>query len=193
MRPHFVGPRFSAAAQAQPTLPSRKNIRLSAQNYIGRRVYFVTLCFYRRQRFGADPRIAPWLSSTLQRVASVKSFFVHAWCVMPDHLHFLTEGAGETSNLLDFVGSFKQSTAFAFARRRHRRLWQFKFYDHILRRADAIESVAWYIWLNPVRKGVCGSPADYPFLGSFTETGLAILRAARVPVWTPPWKHLPPL
>ena len=34
-------------------------------------------------------------------------------------------------------------------------LWQKKFYDYILRPEDSPEQVAWYIWLNSIRKGLC--------------------------------------
>src|SRR6266704_5083306 len=36
------------------------------------------------------------------------------------------------------------------------------------RSSDLWERVAWYIWMNPVRKGLCAHAQDYPFSGSFT-------------------------
>jgi putative transposase len=177
-----------AAADSNPTLPSRKNIRLPAEHYVGPRLYFVTLCFYRRSRLGADARVAAWLASALQRIAVKQSFLIHAWCVMPDHLHFLAEGASDRCNLVTFVGDLKQHTAFHFARRRGRRLWQSKFYDHVLRSTDSFEPVAWYIWMNPVRQAMCRSPANYASLGAFTDTGADMLgRGAPSDTWVPPW------
>jgi len=106
---------------------------------------------------------------------------------MPDHVHILAAAAAETSNLVKFIEAFKQDTAIEFTRKTHRPLWQFEYYDRILRNVDSPNRVAWYIWLNPVRKGLCRSPADYPFLGSFTELGAKLLNAAPVVEWTPPW------
>ena len=166
----------------------RKNIRLPAGDYRGRKFYFVTLCFDSRQRFGANPRLASWLIVCLQKHSAASEFFVHAYCVMPDHMHFLACAASEESDLMAFIESFKQQTAFAFARRTHRNLWQFKYYDRVLRGSDSPEQVAWYIWLNPVRKGLCREPAEYPSLGSFTEVGARMLKSPRAPEWTPPWK-----
>jgi putative transposase len=166
----------------------RRNIRLSAGNYRGRRLYFVTLCFHNRRRLGANPRIARWIIARLRKHAAACEFFVHAYCVMPDHVHMLMVGASETSNMLKFVMSFKQETSLEFVRRTHRPLWQFKYYDHILRGRDSADRVAWYIWSNPVRKGLCDTPAAYPFLGSFTEAGARMLKASGVAEWTPPWK-----
>jgi hypothetical protein len=103
-------------------------------------------------------------------------------------MHLLAAGTSEESNLVKFVESFKQETAVEFARRTHRRLWQFKYYDRILRASDAVDRVAWYIWMNPVRKGLCHTAADYPFLGSLTEVGTKLLTSANVVTpWSPPW------
>ena len=167
----------------------RKNIRLAAGRYRGQNLFFLTLCFEHRHRFGANPRLASWLVGRLQKHADICAFFIHAYCVMPDHMHLLAVGRSDESNLIKFVESFKQDTAMEFARRTYRRLWQFKYYDHILRGSDAADRVAWYIWLNPVRKGLCRSPADYPFLGSFTKLGVRLLNCPVVPQWMPPWKE----
>jgi putative transposase len=171
-----------------PAQFQRRNLRLSAKYYHGRKFYFLTLCFESRRRFGANLRVASWLIARLRKHSAASAFFVHAYCVMPDHLHLLVSAAWDESNLMAFVESFKQETAFEFARRTRRELWQFKYYDRVLRASDAPESVAWYIWLNPVRKGLCRVPMEYPFLGSFTEIGARLLKGSAAPEWTPPWK-----
>jgi len=166
----------------------RKNIRLPADNYRGRRLYFVTLCFHNRRRLGTNPRVARWIIGRLRTHAAACAFFVHAYCVMPDHMHVLAAGAEETSNLVKFIEAFKQDTGVEFARRTRGRLWQIKYYDHILRAADRADRVAWYIWLNPVRQGICRAPADYAFVGSFTELGARLLKGSAADEWAPPWK-----
>src|SRR5690349_14158541 len=157
---------------------NRKNIRLGADRYRGRALYFVTLCFQDRRRLGANPRLAFWLTANLRKHASRCAVWIHPYCSMPDHMDPLRAGAAEESNLVNFIESFKQETAVEFARRTHRRLWQFKYYDRILRASDAVDRVAWYIWQNPVRKGLCPTPIDYPFLGSFTEGGVKLLKGS---------------
>jgi putative transposase len=169
-----------------------KNIRLPAERYLRQQLYFVTLCFHHRRRLGANPRIARWIVDELRNYAAACQFFVHAYCVMPDHVHILVAGASETSDLLKFVMSFKQRTASEFIRRTHRPLWQFKYYDHILRGRDSADRVAWYIWSNPVRKGLCLTPTAYAFLGSFTLVGERMLKGCAVAEWTPPWKSAAP-
>ncbi len=47
------------------------------------------------------------------------------------------------------------------------RLWQPRFYDHIVRKSEGIAEVARYIFENPDRKGLAD---DYPF--RFVDTEL---------------------
>jgi REP element-mobilizing transposase RayT len=107
---------------------------------------------------------------------------------MPDHMHVFAAGAADDSNLLKFVASFKQDTGARYSARTGKRLWQFKYYDHILRASDAADRVAQYVWMNPVRKGICREPTEYKFLGSFTDIGNRMLKGTAVPEWVPQWK-----
>lgn len=105
---------------------------------------------------------------------------------MPDHLHVLAKGTLDSSNLVSFANMFKQRTAHQFRREHHEALWQKRYYDHILRPRESIEAVACYIWMNPVRKGLCADPSAYPVSGSQTIDWIA---RSRVPsAWLPPWK-----
>ncbi|MGB9472156.1 MAG: hypothetical protein WBQ59_22630 [Candidatus Acidiferrum sp.] len=106
---------------------------------------------------------------------------------MPDHLHFLTEGADPAVNLISLVRSFKQTTGYFFSQRQRQRLWQEKWYDHLLRSNESV--VCWYIWLNPLRKRICTRPSEYPFLGSFSNFA-SRLDSPAFATWQPPWKQL---
>ena len=104
---------------------------------------------------------------------------------MPDHVHALAFGVDPTSDLLRLLKSVKQITGYQFQRRFRRDLWQKKFYDHILRSNDSPEPVATYIWMNPVRKGICVDPREYPYSGSFVRDWKEV---APTKPWLPPWK-----
>ncbi|OLE83329.1 MAG: hypothetical protein AUG07_08490 [Acidobacteria bacterium 13_1_20CM_2_60_10] len=110
---------------------------------------------------------------------------------MPDHLHFLAEGANSRCDLLEFIRLFKQRTAFEFRKARSRPLWETSYYDHVLRPADPIEDVACYIWCNPVRKRLCTHPHEFPYSGSQTMDW--IKRAASGTSWSAPWKTPEPV
>jgi len=106
---------------------------------------------------------------------------------MPDHFHMLDEGIGVDSDLLLFVRNFKQTSSREYSREAATTLWQKKFYDHILRTGESHDAVSWYIWMNPVRKGLCSQPAQYPYSGSFTEDWKKKVQPAES--WTPSWKQ----
>ena len=165
----------------------RKRTRLAADQYRGRRVYFLTLCCARRRPVFRSPVRAGWFTERLAEVAEDLGFLVHAWCVMPDHVHLLVEGATAASDLLAFAKDLKQKTAYAAKRTSRLELWQPRFYDHILRPTDSLDRVAWYIWMNPVRKGLCAEPEQYPFSGSSTVEWKRKQRP--IGEWNPPWKQ----
>ncbi|MBZ5527643.1 MAG: transposase [Acidobacteriia bacterium] len=170
----------------------QKRLRLPSSQYRGRRIYFITIGTENRAPFFADPAAGHWLLAHLLKLAPQHDFLLDGYCLMPDHIHFVSEGISDTSDLVRFVNDFKQRTAYEFLKAHNTRLWQRRFYDHILRPDDALEDVACYIWLNPVRKGLCSNPRLYPLSGSQT-----IDWKTRIPAtlsWTPPWKPpLPPL
>lgn len=165
--------------------PGRKNIRLPAPRYIGRGIHFLTFCCERRRRIFSEAPRATWLINSLRDVSNANSFSVHAFCIMPDHAHYLVEGRQDTCDLLHFTKSFKQITAFHFKKESRERLWQRSLYDHILRPKESLDAVAWYIWLNPVRAGLCQFAKEYPYSGSFTLEWNTV--ASPEEGWTPPW------
>ena len=164
----------------------RKNIRLPQQNYIGRRVYFVTLCTYQRKSYFADLSFGHLVLGHLNSFARRHSFFLHAFCLMPNHLHFLAEGTSPQCNLLPFITAFKQRTSLAHKHRHHGNLWQAKFYDHILRDPEELAPVACYIWANPVRQELCSDFILYSLSGPQSPDWKTLY--AHAAPWLPPWK-----
>jgi REP element-mobilizing transposase RayT len=123
----------------------------------------------------------------LKEEAEKKRFFIQAYCFMPDHLHLLVSGQHSSSDCLAFINTFKQRSGFAFKQNVGKRLWQHKPYDHILRPEEPWESIAYYIWMNPVRKGLCAQAEDWPFSGSQTVDWRRLLNPPEK-AWIPPWK-----
>jgi putative transposase len=105
---------------------------------------------------------------------------------MPDHCHLLLQGLEESSDFLRLMKSLKIKTSRRFWRDENEQLWKHAYFEHILRRPEEIQSVAWYIWLNPVRKGIATQPEAYPFAGSLT--GLKMPSGWRNLDWKAAWK-----
>jgi putative transposase len=109
---------------------------------------------------------------------------------MPDHLHLLASGLNEDSDLQTFMKDFKQRSGFQFKAKAGQQLWQRYFYDHVLRSEDKWEAVAWYIWMNPVRKGLCDNPSVWPHSGSQEFAWQKLMKPVGQE-WVPPWKKQP--
>ncbi len=166
---------------------SRKNIRLPAERYLGLRWYFLTLVTEGRAKSFGDARLVQEALRQLTTQAESHGFAILAYCFMPDHLHLLATGTVRDSNLLKFAAGFRQVSAYHFKQQTGERLWQKKYFDHILRADDKWESVASYIWSNPVRRRLCTRAEQWPFSGSFTVDWRRLMSLEMDP-WTPPWK-----
>jgi len=164
-----------------------KNIRLPLDRYVGRAWFFLTFCCERREKIFLEPTRAESLLAHLRCEALSHGLAIHAFCVMPDHVHLLSEGLTPTSDLLRFLKSLKRTTGFAYKQETKRQLWQKKSYDHALRSTDPPDLVAWYIWMNPVRAGLCAGVNDYPWSGSLTGAGPG--SAPPDVAWCPPWRR----
>ena len=163
-----------------------KNIRLDHWNYIGQRWFFLTLCCANRRKHFASSKFCDRFLDILRSNAATHEFAIHAYCLMPDHVHLLAEGLQPRSDLIQFMRAMKLKTSTLFERKTGKALWQKKFYDHILRNSDSPDDVAWYIWMNPVRANLCRHPKEYPFLGSLTGKWPQTSRP--VVDWLPPWR-----
>jgi REP element-mobilizing transposase RayT len=93
-----------------------------------------------------DSVVAPRLLHLLREEAEQHAFAIHAYWLMPDHLHFLAQGTQADCNLLRFVKAFRIRSSRGYAGETGRVLWQKKYFDHILRSGSALNSVAWFIW-----------------------------------------------
>jgi putative transposase len=147
----------------EPGQRFHKPLRLPKVHYLGRRAYFLTLCARDRIPYFRSPRIARWLLKSLQQISVQQSFSLHAYCLMPDHLHILLQGDSPSSDLLSFVKTFKHKTTFYFRAKTGKTLWQISFFDHILRTAEDLSKSAEYILSNPVRAGLVQRPNEYPY------------------------------
>jgi len=133
-----------------------KNIRLSQTDYIGQRWFFLTLCCADRRKRFTSPQICNDFLSVLRPAATRYLFAIHAYCLMPDHVHLLAEGLQPQSDALQFMRALKRNTSTQFQKKTGETLWQKKFYD---------DAVAWYIWMNPVRANSMPAPRRISLLG----------------------------
>ena len=144
-----------------------KRIRLKDFNYKGFYRYFLTICTFEKSKYFTDNGLVYKVLDVLREVSNHCQFDIWAYCFMPDHLHLLIEGKDESSDMCKFVALFKQYSGYQFKKECGRKLWEENYYEHILRKKEATQKVATYIFENPIRKGIVEDYTSYPYLGSF--------------------------
>jgi len=87
---------------------------------------------------------------------------LHAYIIMPDHIHLVvTPKEGKTISQL--MHSFKLYTARQIGDllKMTGGIWQSSFYEHALRSSQDVENIMEYIHNNPVRANLISSPEQY--------------------------------
>lgn len=100
-------------------------------------------------------------------------FRIHAWAVMPDHMHCVMElPRGETDFPLRWrliKSRFSRGlprTEFrnpARLRRGERGIWQRRYWEHLIRDDAGYRACVDYVHLNPVKHGLVQQVADWPY------------------------------
>jgi putative transposase len=135
--------------------------------------YALTCCVDRRRDLLADPDLARALIDLWVEARDRGDLLLHGYVIMPDHYHLLLTLSGAPS-----ISSIVRRAHSAFARMvRSRgategRVWQRRFYDHVIRDDEDWGTKLNYLHDNPVRAGLVESAVDYVWSSaSFWGTG----------------------
>jgi len=99
-----------------------------------------------------------------------RKMHLHVAVVMPDHCHILMtpfwDEHGDPYGLAGIMKGIKGSSARTVNRAFGRKgtLWLNESFDHELRSNESIQQKGEYIAMNPVRAGLCTTPAEYAWL-----------------------------
>jgi len=108
-----------------------------------------------------NPQMANTVVAAMYRVAQRGWCAVHAYVVMPNHVHLLVE---PTTELRQITRAIKGSSACAcneILRRTGLPFWQQESYDHWVRNPASFEKIRHYIEQNPVSAGLVKYPEDW--------------------------------
>ena len=147
--------------------PQRKRTRLEQSLYADvSSICSVTICTRSRAPVFQHRAFAAGCIDLLVSHAKNGEVRLHAYCLMPDHLHLLISPS-EQESIIDFVREFKAiSTRMSWQHGFNGTIWQQGFHDHFLRRDEDVELAERYILGNPVRKGMVQNRHAYPYCGS---------------------------
>lgn len=159
--------------------------RLKGFEYVDRNTYHVvTVTRLRLPLLVGD--VARDAAEQIRVAAHRTDFELLSYEVMPDHVHILVAGRCDRSDLVKFVQRFKQMTGFPYKKRTGDQLWQWSFYDRIVRKNDDVVALARYIVENPERAGLVGAGGRWPHAGGVLVEEAAALSGASSGAEAPP-------
>jgi putative transposase len=119
--------------------------------------YFITTATHNRRRLFQVERNAALLLETIDHYRA--SYLLHAYVVMPDHLHLIVTPTDITlERTMQLIkGGFSHRLASKLP------VWQRGFTDHRVRDDADYNIRRNYLHQNPVAARLCESPEGYPF------------------------------
>jgi len=127
--------------------------------------YFITCVAFQRRRVLLNDTNLFWDSWGDTRP--------YAWVILPDHFHIVVNSG--TEGISDYMHLFKTNYSRLFRRRfGPGRIWQNRFWDHLIRNETDLNRHLDYIHYNPVKHMLTGNPFEYEHssLRIFYEQGL---------------------
>jgi REP element-mobilizing transposase RayT len=150
-------------------------------------VYFVTSTVVGWVDLFTRPELGHIIVESLRHCQREKGLLIHAWCLMPSHLHMMVSSASEPLDKI--MGSFKKFTAKEIVRFvqtpfesrrgwvlglfsevadhlrrvRHFKVWQDGNHPIGLTNPEMLDNTLDYIHNNPVAAEIVGEPEHYLF------------------------------
>jgi REP element-mobilizing transposase RayT len=111
-----------------------------------------------------EPRIARLVATALRHFEGER-YTLHAWCVMPNHVHVVTRPLGNQSleRILHSWKSYTATQANKLLDRLGRPFWQTESYDHWIRDDVDLAHCCRYTEENAAKAGLCAAVGDWPW------------------------------
>ncbi len=126
--------------------------------------YFITAGTFCKKNFLQSERMANLFCQTMYRYRAERKFLLHAFVVMPNHIHLLlTVPEGLTlERVVQFIkGGFSHQAGKLIGSGGP--MWQKSFVDRRVRDLTEFERFKSYIEQNPVRAGLAEAAGAYPY------------------------------
>jgi len=135
--------------------------------------YYLTCCLDKRRPLFARRELVKLLLNLYAAERDGGAIALHGYVVMPDHYHVLLTLRADTS-----VSEVVRRIHSLFARACRSstgvrgRIWQRRFYDHVIRDETDLRTKLVYLHNNPVRAELTDDPISYSWSSCrFWETG----------------------
>ena len=135
--------------------------------------YFFTVNLLERKGSDLLVRYIDVLRDAVARVKVKYPFIIHAWVVLPDHLHCVIELPEGDSNfalrwrLIKILFSkglpVDEYRSAVRIHRKERGIWQRRYWEHFIRDQQDFENHVNYVHINPVKHGLVKDVSEWPF------------------------------
>ncbi|EAW37623.1 transposase [Lyngbya sp. PCC 8106] len=139
--------------------------------------YFFTQVTYKIIPWLCEEKARLTIRNGINRVMKLYPFTLDAIVLLPDHIHCiwtLPEGDDNYSIRWRLIKTYVSKRYANFLKipfelsesrikKQETHLWQKRFWEHLIRNEQDYENHCNYIHYNPVKHGLCHSPADWEF------------------------------
>ena len=131
--------------------------------YIPEAIYFITSVTKARRRLFDKKENVELFWQTLRRVEEHYRHELQAYVVLPDHFHFLIKPIGCSFSRLfqSFHRNYTMNFKALHSIKDNLRLWQHRFWDHVMRSEKDWQLHLNYIHYNPVKHGYVPKPENW--------------------------------
>lgn len=144
--------------------------------------YFITAGTYDKMHVLQSDRMAKLFCTTLFRYRDAGKLKLHAFVVMPNHIHLLftvPEGQTLERTMQLIKGGFSHEAGKQFGI--HGPIWQKSYVDRRIRNATECRRFREYIHLNPVRAGLAEVAEEFAYSSANWQ-----FRLDELPQWLKP-------
>jgi putative transposase len=146
--------------------------------------HFITFTCYQRMEHLTNAQVCSVVLRALENTRSRYGLRVFGFVLMPEHVHLLLSEP-ERGTLARALQSLKSASArMARGARAERNgattpFWQTRYFDRYMRDYDEFSEKLRYIHRNPVKRGLCSAPEQWPWSSfrhywSGADVGVAI-------------------
>lgn len=124
--------------------------------------FFFTVVTHRRRKLFYEINNRMILKKIFMEVKSTRPFNIAAWVLLPEHLHCiwtLPEGDMDFSKRW---GLIKAKFSKELDGQSSTPVWQNRFWEHLIRDDQDLQTHVDYIHYNPVKHGLVESPKEWP-------------------------------
>jgi len=103
----------------------------------------------------------PEIAKIVEDSLSVANCALHAYVIMPNHVHVLLTPGISPSKLMQHIKGKSAREANKILQMSGRSFWQHESYDHMVRTPEEFTKIKSYIENNPVKAGLALTPDAY--------------------------------